>query len=80
MYGTSQEVLGYCLAHTTNNDRLFSATKVWTLLQSDGQEQMKESREHWGLDKFDLIQIHNIVNWDGHLETLQEDRAAGRLR
>ncbi len=80
MYGTSQDVIGYCLAHTTNNDNLFSASKVWTLLQSDGPGQMQTSREQWRLDQFDLMQVHNIVNWDGHLETLQAERAAGRLR
>ena len=80
MYGTSQDVIGYCLANTTNNGNLFSASKVWTLLQSDGPDQMQTSRELWGLDQFDLMQVHNIVNWDGHLETLQADRAAGRLR
>lgn len=80
MYGTAQEVIGYGLDHTDNHENLFSATKVWTLLQSDGPEQMTEARELWGIDTFDLMQIHNLVNWEGHMDTLQEERAAGRLR
>jgi diketogulonate reductase-like aldo/keto reductase len=80
MYGTSQQVIGWCLQHTTNTGGLFAATKVWTLLQSDGSEQMAEARELWGLDRFDLMQVHNLVNWEGHLETLQQDKEDGRLR
>ena len=80
MYGTSQHVIGWCLQHTTNTDSLFAATKVWTLLQSDGPGQMAESRELWGLDRFDLMQVHNLVNWEGHLETLQQDKEDGKLR
>jgi diketogulonate reductase-like aldo/keto reductase len=41
---------------------------------------MAESRELWGVERFDLMQIHNMVNWDSHLETLLEDKAAGRIR
>jgi aryl-alcohol dehydrogenase-like predicted oxidoreductase len=80
MYGTSQQVIGWCLQHTTNTDSLFAATKVWTLLQSDGPGQMAEARELWKLDRFDLMQVHNLVNWEGHLETLQQDKEDGRLR
>jgi diketogulonate reductase-like aldo/keto reductase len=80
MYGTSQEVIGWCLQHTTNHEDLFSATKVWTLLQSDGPDQMAEARALWGVPSFDLMQVHNLVNWEGHLETLLADREAGRLR
>jgi aryl-alcohol dehydrogenase-like predicted oxidoreductase len=41
---------------------------------------MEESRELWGVERFDLMQIHNLLNWDGHLETLLEDKAQGRIR
>ncbi len=41
---------------------------------------MAESRELWGVERFDLMQIHNMLNWEGHLETLMEDKARGRVR
>ena len=41
---------------------------------------MEESRQLWGVDRFDLMQIHNLLGWEGHLETLLEDKAAGRIR
>ena len=80
MYGSAEAVIGHCLRQEMDSSSLFSATKVWTLRQSDGVEEMAESRRLWGLERFDLMQIHNLVGWEGHLETLLEDKAAGRCR
>lgn len=80
MYGSSQEVIGYCLARLGEKQTLFSATKVWTWGQSSGVGQMEESRQLWGVERFDLMQIHNLLGWEGHLETLLADKAAGRIR
>ena len=63
-----------------NTQSLFSATKVWTWLKSSGPDQMADSRRLWGVDRFDVMQIHNMLNWDGHLETLLEDKAQDRIR
>jgi diketogulonate reductase-like aldo/keto reductase len=80
MYGTSEEVIGHCLARIDNRRALFAATKVWTPLQFFGPGQMADSRAYWGVERFDLMQVHNLLNWEGHLETLREDKAAGRIR
>ena len=80
MYGSSQEVIGYCLARLTNREALFSATKVWTLFQSRGVRQMEDSERLWGVDRFDLMQIHNLLDWEAHLETLVDWKAQGRVR
>jgi Aldo/keto reductase family len=77
MYGTSEEVIGHCLAQI-GNGRPFAATKVWTPLQMFGPGQMEDSRAYWGIERFDLMQVHNLLNWEGHLETLREDKAEGR--
>jgi diketogulonate reductase-like aldo/keto reductase len=45
-----------------------------------GPGQMEDSRAYWGLETFDLMQVHNLLNWESHLETLQEDKALGRIR
>ncbi|MGH6920957.1 MAG: aldo/keto reductase, partial [Geminicoccaceae bacterium] len=79
MYGTSEEVIGHCLARI-DSGRPFAATKVWTPLQMFGPGQMEDSRDYWGVERFDLMQVHNLLNWEGHLETLREDKAAGRIR
>ncbi len=80
MYGSSQEVIGYCLGRIPDTRSLFSATKVWTWLQSRGAGQMEESKRLWGVDRFDLMQIHNLLRWESHLETLLAHKAKGRIR
>lgn len=80
MYGSSEEVVGYCLSRLGPASTLFSATKVWTPFQALGVGQMAKSLGYWGLPRFDLMQVHNLVNWEGHLETIREDKAQGRLR
>lgn len=80
MYGAAEDVMGYCLERLPDTGSLFSATKVWTWGQSRGVAQMQESRRLWGIDRFDLMQIHNLMGWEDHLETLLADKAAGRIR
>jgi diketogulonate reductase-like aldo/keto reductase len=85
MYGSSEAVIGYCLARLESDapdptGGLFSATKVWTPGQTAGIDQMNRSRDLWGVPRFDLMQIHNLVDWQVHLETLLEWKDAGRVR
>ncbi len=80
MYGSSEEVIGYCLAQLENKGAHFAATKVWTYLQSLGRRQMATSERLWGTARFDLMQIHNLLDWQAHLETLLEWKAEGRVR
>jgi diketogulonate reductase-like aldo/keto reductase len=80
MYGSAEDVLGYGLSKLDYPGGLFSATKVWTRMFADGPDQMAESRRLWGLDRFDLMQVHNLVEWRNHLPTLRADREAGRVR
>jgi len=80
MYGSSEAVIGKGLARLDNDQRLFSATKVWTWRTGAGPGQMAESRKLWGVARFDLMQVHNLLSWEGHLETLRADKEAGRVR
>lgn len=80
MYGTSESVIGYLLARTPNHSRLFSATKIWTFSKTAGARQVQTSQELWGIPRFDLVQIHNMLQWETHLETLKELKAEGRVR
>ena len=80
IYGSAEDVIGYCLDKIGKREFLFGTTKVWTPLIADGEDHMSESRALWGVEKFDLMQVHNLVNWAGHLETLSDDTAAGRVR
>ena len=84
MYGSSEAVVGYGLkrlaAAGTPAAPVFAATKVWTPFTALGDGQMRNSRRLWGVRGFDLMQIHNMLNWEGHLPRLRDDKAAGRIR
>jgi diketogulonate reductase-like aldo/keto reductase len=77
MYGSSQPVIGYGLAQLGETP-VFSADKVWT--SSDGPAQIEQSRQYWGVPRFDLLQVHNLVAWQDHLKTLYAMKEAGQLR
>ncbi len=80
MYGTAEEVVGHCLGRIENDQTLFSATKVWTMSEAMGKRQMKASAGLWGLETFDLMQIHNLLDWETHLRTLRSWKERGRFR
>jgi len=80
MYGSSEQVTGDLLREIDNRDALFAATKVWTYGKQDGIEQMQRSMQRMGVEVFDLMQIHNLRDWQVHLETLQEWKRQGRVR
>ena len=80
MYGYAQKLLGAVLPDVPGADRLFAATKVWTPGASMGQRQMQESMKLWGMPVMDLMQIHNMLDWQAHLPTLKQWQAEGRIR
>ena len=80
MYGSSQQVIGQLLPGVTGEKNLFAATKVWIDGRQAGIEQMEESRRQWGIKRFDLMQIHNLVDWQTQLESLQQMKADGEIR
>ena len=80
MYGSSQEVIGAGLAALRHPRALFSADKVWVGSGDRGAEQIETSRGRWGIPRFDLLQVHNLLAWEEHLPALLEMKAAGRVR
>lgn len=80
MYGTASDVVGEVLASLGASDRVFAATKIWTGDESETRQAAKQSRERWGVDRFDLLQVHNLVGWQGHLETLKAMKQNGEVR
>ena len=78
-YGSSEEVLGAELAAQPQS-QLFAATKVWTVGGLAGRRQMESSRNLWRLKRFDLMQVHNLLDWETHWPTLKAMKADGRVR
>lgn len=80
MYGSSEEVIGYGLKKLGMPKQLFSATKVWTSSRGEGITQIAASERLWGVPKLDLEQVHNLLSWEAHLETLAALKSDGRIR
>ena len=80
MYGTAEDVLGDCLERLNDTEGLFSATKIWTRSTAEGRAQIDDSLDLWGIQRFDLMQVHNLVNWEEHMETIRARRDDGDIR
>jgi diketogulonate reductase-like aldo/keto reductase len=80
MYGRAEGVLGELIAAQRARERAFIATKVWTEGRASGIEQMNRSMNLLRCERVDLMQIHNLVDWRTHLETLRAWRETGRIR
>jgi aryl-alcohol dehydrogenase-like predicted oxidoreductase len=80
MYGSAEEVLGDLLAGIPGKASMFAATKVWIDGREAGVRQMQESMRRMKVERFDLIQIHNLRDWREHLVTLREWKDAGKVR
>lgn len=80
MYGTAEAVTGDLLADMTARDKAFLATKVWTSGREQGIAQMRQSAERFRSPRIDLMQIHNLVDWQIHLKTLRQMKAQGAIR
>jgi aryl-alcohol dehydrogenase-like predicted oxidoreductase len=74
MYGEAERVLG--LALDGRREAALVATKVWTPSAADGRTQADRALALLG-GYIDLYQIHNLVNWQGHLPMLESLREKG---
>jgi diketogulonate reductase-like aldo/keto reductase len=80
MYGRSEEVVGLLSTELGLNKKLFMATKVWTSGKNEGIQQMQQSLEFLKRDQIELMQIHNLVDWQTHLSTLREWKEKRKIK
>ncbi|QJX45540.1 aldo/keto reductase [Hymenobacter taeanensis] len=80
MYGRAEEVVGDLTADLDSRNSFFYATKVWTQGREAGIRQMENSLRKLRRTSLDLMQIHNLVDWQVHLQTLREWQAVGKIR
>lgn len=78
MYGSSQATIGHALARIAKPAAVFSADKIWTSA-SEAAAQLQVTQSRWGIGRFDLLQVHNLVDWEGNLETLFALKGGGAL-
>ncbi len=81
MYGSAQAVIGQALAALGQPAALYAADKVWVSGAERGSAQIATSRQRWRLQRpFDLLQVHNLLDWETQLPRLFAMKAAGQLR
>jgi diketogulonate reductase-like aldo/keto reductase len=80
MYGAAESVVGDLLAETSLENKMFLATKVWTSGRTEGETQMTRSMQRMKTKCMDLMQVHNLVDWRTHLQTLRSWKEQGRVR
>jgi len=80
MYGQSESVVGALASELGIHKKLFLATKVWTSGRDAGIRQMEQSFRRLRTQRMDLMQVHNLVDWRTHLETLRHWKEQGRVR
>ena len=80
MYGRAETVVGDLLAADAALPRPFLATKVWTTGRAAGEAQVRESTRRLRTDRLDLLQVHNLLDWETHLPVLRAWKEQGRIR
>ncbi len=80
MYGRAETVVGDLAAAAGVQDKLFYATKVWIEGRDAGIRQMRQSMRRLRVERMDLMQIHNLVDWRTHLQTLNAWKREGHIR
>jgi diketogulonate reductase-like aldo/keto reductase len=80
MYGRAEEVIGNITGTMPEQNDFFYATKVWTQGASAGKAQIASSYQLMKREVMDLIQIHNLVDWQTHLPYLRQLKSEGKLR
>jgi diketogulonate reductase-like aldo/keto reductase len=79
-YGQAETVTGEIAAKLNVRNKLFLATKVGTTGKAEGIQQMERSLELLGKKPVDLIQVHNLTDWEVQLANLNDWKKQGRIR
>ncbi|MEQ9377434.1 MAG: aldo/keto reductase [Imperialibacter sp.] len=79
MYGRSEQVIGELAAELEVTDKLWVATKVWTQGKVAGKGQIENSLGYFRKWP-SVLQVHNLVDLETHLETLRSLKEEGKLK
>ena len=76
-YGNAEQVLGEITED--HRDRFYIATKVRIEGKEAGEAQIARSFELLQTDYIDLFQVHNMIDWQTHLPTLERLKGEGNI-
>ena len=77
MYGKSESVVG--VTTEGKREQFQFATKVWCTGLLQGKAEIARSFERFRTDYIDVFQIHNLLDWETHLPTLEGLKAEGKI-
>ena len=77
MYGRAEAVLSHALGERRRD--AFVATKIWTSSVQEGRGQFARQLGWYG-GRVDLLQVHNLLGWRGHLDWMEAERGVGNIR
>jgi diketogulonate reductase-like aldo/keto reductase len=80
MYGRSEGVLGDLIEELAVRAKLWIATKVWTKGREAGEQQIGASMRELRVKRLELLQIHNLLDWQVHMPTLRALREQGKVK
>ena len=76
-YGHAETVVGEITGG--RRDQFYIATKVRTEGKEAGEAQIAQSFQNLKTDHIDLFQVHNMIDWQTHLPTLQRLKDEGKV-
>jgi aryl-alcohol dehydrogenase-like predicted oxidoreductase len=76
-YGNAEKVVG--VTTLGRRDKFYLATKVRCEGKEVGEAQIACSFELLNTDYIDLFQIHNMIDWETHLPTLERLKEQGKI-
>ena len=80
MYGNAETRVGDILRAMQTPPAIFAATKVWTTGREQGIAEMEQSAQRMNVQRFDLIAVHNLKDWQTQLNTLKRWKEEGQVR
>lgn len=79
-YGTAESVLGDLLAELKLRDQVFLATKLSSVGREAGAAQFAQSLARLRTDRVELLQVHNLRDWQTQLALARELQVEGKVR